>query len=118
MEKTSGNNSYLLELNDQLAWNLTGTEGTVEWLNRFTAILKLEAGIKTGLPEIRFVRGSAPGYYGTLGAEKRPDRHVEASARRLAPTRSWHCATVVTLRPSPFVLRAFEILERKTWRSL
>ncbi len=69
MRMTSDSDSYLLELNNQLAWNLTSTEATAAWLNRFATILKLQAGFKKGRPEIRFIRGLASGNCGFLGAE-------------------------------------------------
>jgi SynChlorMet cassette protein ScmC len=69
MGMRADNDSYLLELNNQLLWNLTSTDATAAWLNRFATILQLEAGFKVGQPEIRFVRGVAPGLCRTLGAE-------------------------------------------------
>ena len=58
MSSRAGNNDYILELNDRLCWNLAGTDSTRAWLKRFAATLNLEAGSRSGLPEIMFVRGA------------------------------------------------------------
>ena len=56
MRNETGNNCYVLQLNSRLGWNLTGAEGARSWLNRFAQILGLKAGIKSGLPQMAFVR--------------------------------------------------------------
>lgn len=54
-------NSYILKLNDRCAWNLAGTPGTEAWLDHFSSVLGLQAGMKEEFPRITFIRGRAAG---------------------------------------------------------
>ena len=56
---------FILRLNGQLSWNVTGTGGTKEWLTKWARIMGLESGCEDGLPTIRFIRGTPVGPIGT-----------------------------------------------------
>jgi SynChlorMet cassette protein ScmC len=53
--------SFVLQLDEQCAWNLTGTRGTETWLTHFAEALVLPDGNREGFPNITFVRGDASG---------------------------------------------------------
>lgn len=59
--KAARTESFILRLNEQLAWNVTGTFGTKEWLVTWARIMGLEVGEEASLPRVWFVRGIPPG---------------------------------------------------------
>jgi SynChlorMet cassette protein ScmC len=61
MSKSLDNRSFVLQLDERQAWNLTGTNGTEAWLEEFAAVLRLPAGNWEGLPKMTFIRGRSAG---------------------------------------------------------
>ncbi len=56
MQKTCGDNSYILHLNDGLAWRLVASNGTSAWLNQLASIMTLRPGKSDGLRKISIVK--------------------------------------------------------------
>jgi SynChlorMet cassette protein ScmC len=76
--ENSGADSFIFRLNEQLSWNVAGTGGTSEWLNKWAGLMGLEPGGEETLPTIWFVRGAAPQLDGLRAPWPKDSRILDA----------------------------------------